>query len=73
MGRPDSGFMRLDRHGLQSQVVLPEKELQVAAAILECTDKAFLPPEILDQIEQGGGRGAVEERYARLRRLIELR
>lgn len=50
-----------------------EKELQEAAAMLECTDRQFLPPEIMKKIEAAGGRGKIEERYTLLRRMIELR
>jgi AAA+ superfamily predicted ATPase len=50
-----------------------EKELQEMAAILECTDKQFLPPEILKKIDAAGGRKKIEERYTLLRRMVELR
>ncbi len=49
-----------------------EKELQEVAAILECTDRQFLPPHIQSKIEAAGGRGKLEERYNALRRMIEL-
>jgi len=50
-----------------------EKELQVAAAILECTDRRFLPADTLADINEAGGRGQLEERYAALRRMVEMR
>ncbi len=50
-----------------------EKELQELAAILECTDRHFLPPEIVAKVEAAGGRGKIEERCSALRRMIELR
>ncbi|MCW5977898.1 MAG: ATP-binding protein [Bryobacteraceae bacterium] len=50
-----------------------EKELQEVAAMMECTDKQFLPPEIRERIDALGGRKKLEERYALLRRMIELR
>ena len=49
-----------------------EKEMQELAAILECTDRHFLPPEIAARVEAAGGRGKIEERYAALRRMVEL-
>jgi AAA+ superfamily predicted ATPase len=49
-----------------------EKDLQETAAILECTDVQFLPPEIARKIEGAGGRGKLQERMSALRRMIEL-
>jgi AAA+ superfamily predicted ATPase len=49
-----------------------EKELQEIAAILECTDRQFLPTEILDRMLALGGRDKLQERYTHLRRMIEL-
>lgn len=49
-----------------------EKELQETAAILECTDTEFLPPEITTRVESSGGRGKLQERLAVLRRMVEL-
>ncbi|MEZ5354924.1 MAG: AAA family ATPase [Bryobacteraceae bacterium] len=49
-----------------------EKELQELAAILECTDRQFLPDDVVARVDALGGRAKVEERYAALRRLIEL-
>lgn len=49
-----------------------EKELQETAAILECTDREFLPPEIHAKMEAMGGRAKLQERYAALRRLADL-
>lgn len=49
-----------------------EKELQETAAILECTDRQFLPREILEKMEHLGGRGKLQERLAALRRMVEL-
>lgn len=50
-----------------------EKELQETAAILECTDIEFLPPEIKEKVRLAGGRERLQERYAQLRQLIEFR
>jgi AAA+ superfamily predicted ATPase len=49
-----------------------EKDLQETAAILECTDKHFLPPEIAKKLETLGGRGKLQERLSALRQMIEL-
>ncbi len=49
-----------------------EKELQELAAILECTDRQFLPPEILLRMTADGSRGKLQERYTYLRRMIEM-
>lgn len=49
-----------------------EKELQEIAAILECTDRQFLPQEIVERTAAHGGREKLQERYTHLRRMIEL-
>jgi AAA+ superfamily predicted ATPase len=49
-----------------------EKELQETAAILECTDRQFLPAEIVAKMEAAGGRMKLQERLAALRRMVEL-
>src|SRR6185503_13743473 len=46
-----------------------EKELQESAAILECTDRQFLPAEIVGKIDALGGRGKLQERLSVLRRM----
>ena len=50
-----------------------EKELQETAAILECTDVEFLPRDIVEKVKLAGGREQLQERYVRLRQLIEFR
>ena len=50
-----------------------EKDLQEMAAILECTDVEFLPPDITERIALAGGREKLQERYAHLRQLTEFR
>ena len=50
-----------------------EKELQETAAILECTDVEFLPPDIVEKVKLVGGREQLQERYVRLRQLIEFK
>ena len=47
-----------------------ERELQETAAILECTDRQFLPPAILQKTESAGGRGAMQERLTALKQLV---
>jgi AAA+ superfamily predicted ATPase len=49
-----------------------EKDLQEIAAMLECTDVEFLPPEIVEKMKALGGREKLQERYARLRQLVEF-
>jgi AAA+ superfamily predicted ATPase len=47
-----------------------EKELQETAAIIECTDREFLPPPILARLDEAGGRGALQERLTALKQLV---
>ena len=46
-----------------------EKELQETAAIIECTDREFLPKAILERLDKAGGRGALQERLTALKQL----
>ena len=48
-----------------------EKELQEVAAVLECTERSFLPPQWRDKIAQPGARAALQERLVALRQLVE--
>jgi AAA+ superfamily predicted ATPase len=48
-----------------------ERELQETAAILECTDRQFLPDPIAARIERDGGRGKLQERMAALKMMVE--
>jgi SpoVK/Ycf46/Vps4 family AAA+-type ATPase len=48
-----------------------EKELQETAAILECTDRQFLPAEVITRIDDDGGRQKLQARLTALRRLVE--
>ena len=48
-----------------------EKELQEIAAIIECTDRQFLPPEQLKKIESAGGRERLQERLTALKQLVD--
>jgi len=48
-----------------------ERELQEIAAIIECTDRQFLPPPALQRIEQAGGRARLQQRLTAIARLLE--
>jgi AAA+ superfamily predicted ATPase len=48
-----------------------ERELQEAAAILECTDRQFLPAPILEKTDVPGGRAALQERLTALKQLVK--
>ncbi|MCG3151325.1 MAG: ATP-dependent zinc metalloprotease FtsH [bacterium] len=48
-----------------------EKELQEVAAMVECTDREFLPPEIEARIASYGGRDRLQERLTALKQLVE--
>ena len=39
-----------------------ERELQETAAMIECTDRQFLPPAIVEKMEAAGGRGKLDAR-----------
>jgi ATP-dependent 26S proteasome regulatory subunit len=48
-----------------------EKEMQELAAVLECTERNFLPPVWRERIAQPGARAHLQERLVALRQLIE--
>jgi ATP-dependent 26S proteasome regulatory subunit len=48
-----------------------EGELQETAAILECTDRQFLPPPMLQKTSADGGRGALQARLTALKQLVK--
>jgi hypothetical protein len=48
-----------------------ERELQEIAAILECTDRQFLPPAIAEKVAADGGRGRLQERLTALKRIVQ--
>ena len=48
-----------------------ERELQETAAILECTDRKFLPAAILEKTNAKGGRAALQERLTALKQLVK--
>ena len=45
--------------------------MQELAAILECSDRQFLPPAMARQLD-GDGRSRVQQKYLELKRLVEL-
>jgi hypothetical protein len=47
-----------------------EKELQEVAAIIECTDREFLPPAIVAAVERAGGRGPLQQRLTALKEMV---
>ena len=47
-----------------------ERELQEVAAMLECTDRQFLPAGITEKMTAAGGRGALQERLTALKQLV---
>lgn len=68
----------LDRESLQEAIesFMPstenlERELQETAAIIECTDRQFLPPSIQRHLEESGGRVKLQERLTALKRLVD--
>ncbi len=46
-----------------------ERDLQELAAIVECTDRQFLPPAILERVEKEG-RGKLQERLTALKQIV---
>ena len=47
-----------------------EKEMQEIAAVLECTEKRFLPDHWKEKVGQPGGRSHLQERLAAIREVI---
>lgn len=47
-----------------------EKELQEIAAIIECTDREFLPAPMYARIEKAGGRAALQERLTAIKQIV---
>ena len=48
-----------------------ERELQEVAAMLECTDKQFLPPAILEKMAAEGGRAKLQARLTALKQIVK--
>lgn len=49
-----------------------EKELQELAAVMECTQLAFLPPVWRDKVTQPDGRTKLQERLVAIRQLLKM-
>jgi len=47
-----------------------ERDLQETAAILECTDRQFLPPAILERIDGDTGRAKLQARLTALKQMV---
>ena len=48
-----------------------ERELQETAAMLECTDRQFLPPEMLEKTSSDGGRAKLQARLTALKQIVK--
>jgi AAA+ superfamily predicted ATPase len=48
-----------------------ERELQETAAMLECTDRQFLPPAILEIMAAEGGRARLQARLTALKQMVK--
>jgi ATP-dependent 26S proteasome regulatory subunit len=48
-----------------------ERELQETAAILECTDRQFLPPAMLVKTTEEGGRAKLQARLTALKQIVK--
>ncbi len=48
-----------------------ERQLQETAAIIECTDRQFLPPHIIERLRAVGGRAKLQERLTALVQLVD--
>jgi len=48
-----------------------EREMQETAALLECTDRQFLPPEMLEKTAGDGGRGKLQARLMALKQIVK--
>jgi hypothetical protein len=48
-----------------------EKEMQELVAVLECTDREFLPPDWRQRLAQPEGRTHLQERLMAIREIIE--
>jgi AAA+ superfamily predicted ATPase len=47
-----------------------ERELQETAAIIECTDRQFLPPAIVEKMNAAGGREKLQQRLTALKQIV---
>ena len=72
-----AGATRITREALADVVTqfMPstqglERELQEVAAILECTDRQFLPGAMLEQVAAEGGRAKLQARLTALKQIV---
>lgn len=59
--------------GFLPQAQSLERELQEVAALIECTDREFLPPEKIEKIRAAGGRERLQERLTAIQQILEGR
>jgi len=74
-GAPPPDAIRADDLAAALENFMPsaqglEKEMQEIAAVLECTEKRFLPDRWKEQIGRQGGRSHLQERLAAIREII---
>jgi hypothetical protein len=48
-----------------------EREMQEVAAIIECTDRQFLPAPILERMDTEGGRANFQTRLTTLKQILK--
>ncbi len=48
-----------------------EREMQEIAAIIECTDREFLPEQMIAKMKKLGGREKLQERFTAIRQIVE--
>ena len=72
------GREQVDRSDLQSALddFIPsgqglEKEIQEVVGVLECTDRAFLPPDWREKIAKANGRALLQERLVAMRQIVD--
>ena len=48
-----------------------ERELQRLAAVIECTDREFLPVELAAEVDAMGGRAKLQQRVTAIKQALE--
>ncbi len=48
-----------------------EREMQEIAALIECTDSEFLPPDKIEKMRSLGGREKLQERLTAIKQIVE--
>jgi hypothetical protein len=48
-----------------------ERELQEIAAVIECTDRQFLPRQTLERMDADGGRATFQTRLTALKQILK--